>query len=105
VLGCYYLTMVKDGAKGSGKMFASIDEALLAYDKGLIDIQAPIFVRMTGTVYGESDRPVRMLSPDEDGDAAYAARDDHWTNRVATMNLLPNLALPQPPGRHKKGLK
>jgi DNA-directed RNA polymerase subunit beta' len=67
VLGCYYLTMVKDGAKGSGKMFASIDEALLAYDKGLIDIQAPIFVRMTGTVYGESDRPVRMLSPDENG--------------------------------------
>ncbi len=67
VLGCYYLTMVKDGAKGSGKMFASIDEALLAYDKGLIDIQAPILVRMTGTVYGESDRPVRMLSPDENG--------------------------------------
>ncbi|PJF45288.1 MAG: hypothetical protein CUN48_19650, partial [Candidatus Thermofonsia Clade 3 bacterium] len=43
VLGCYYLTMVRDGAKGSGKMFASIDEALLAYDKGLVDIQAPIF--------------------------------------------------------------
>jgi len=67
VLGCYYLTMVKDGAKGSGKMFASIDEALLAYDKGLIDIQAPIFVRMTGTLHGESDRPVRVLSPDENG--------------------------------------
>ena len=67
VLGCYYLTMVKDGAKGSGKMFASTDEALLAYDKGLIDIQAPILVRMAGTLHGESDRPVRMLSPDENG--------------------------------------
>ncbi|MDW8147167.1 MAG: DNA-directed RNA polymerase subunit beta' [Roseiflexaceae bacterium] len=67
VLGCYYLTMVKDGAKGSGKMFASIDEALLAYDKGLVDIQAPILVRMTGTLHGESDRPVRILSPDENG--------------------------------------
>src|ERR671934_443499 len=36
VLGCYYLTMVKPGAKGSGKIFASIDEALLAYDKGIL---------------------------------------------------------------------
>ncbi|RMD74284.1 MAG: DNA-directed RNA polymerase subunit beta', partial [Chloroflexi bacterium] len=41
VLGCYYLTMVRDGAKGTGKRFASIDEAMLAYEKGLIDIQAP----------------------------------------------------------------
>lgn len=67
VLGCYYLTMVKDGAKGSGKMFASVDEALLAYDKGLVDIQAPIFVRMTGTLHGESDRSMRMLNAEENG--------------------------------------
>ncbi len=44
VLGCYYLTMVKMGAGGSGKKFSSPVEAMLAYDKGLLDIQAPIFV-------------------------------------------------------------
>ncbi len=47
VLGCYYLTMVHPGMKGSGKMFANPGEALLAYDKGLLNIQAPIWVRMT----------------------------------------------------------
>ncbi|HEU5089386.1 MAG TPA: DNA-directed RNA polymerase subunit beta', partial [Roseiflexaceae bacterium] len=67
VLGCYYLTMVKDGAKGSGKMFTSIDEALLAHDKGVVDIQAPIWVRMPGTVFGENDRGVRELAPADDG--------------------------------------
>ena len=67
VLGCYYLTMVRDGAKGSGKRFTSIDEAMLAYEKHLIDIQAPIWVRMNGTISGKSDRPVRELPPAADG--------------------------------------
>ncbi len=67
VLGCYYLSMVRDGARGSGKMFTSVDEALLAYDKGVVDIQAPIWVRMTGTVHGENDRGVRELAPADDG--------------------------------------
>jgi DNA-directed RNA polymerase subunit beta' len=67
VLGCYYLTMIKDGAKGSGKTFASIDEAMLAYDKGVLDIQAPIWVRMTGVVQGKNDRGLRPLAPAEDG--------------------------------------
>ncbi|MGQ9925357.1 MAG: DNA-directed RNA polymerase subunit beta' [Chloroflexaceae bacterium] len=69
VLGCYYLTMVRDGAKGSGKRFASIDEAMLAYDKGLVDIQAPIWIRMEGTLSGKNDRAeqMRILPPAEDG--------------------------------------
>lgn len=48
VLGCFYLTIMNDGAKGTGKIFTSIEEALLAYDKGVVDIQAPIFVRLEG---------------------------------------------------------
>ncbi len=67
VLGCYYLTMIKEDARGAGKTFATIDEALLAYDKGVVDIQAPIRVRMNGAVQGENDRPVRVLAPDDDG--------------------------------------
>ncbi|MGC8950971.1 DNA-directed RNA polymerase subunit beta' [Chloroflexus sp.] len=67
VLGCYYLTMVRDGTKGTGKRFASIDEAMLAYEKGLIDIQAPIWIRMNGSISGKSDRPVRELPPASDG--------------------------------------
>jgi DNA-directed RNA polymerase subunit beta' len=47
VLGCFYLTMVKHDGKGSGKKFTSPDEAMLAYDQGLIDIRAPIWIRFT----------------------------------------------------------
>jgi DNA-directed RNA polymerase subunit beta' len=46
VLGCYYLTAEHSGAKGDGKVFGSLDEAHLAYDLGLVDLQAPITVRM-----------------------------------------------------------
>ena len=47
MLGCYYLTMVHEGTKGSGKTFGSVDEAMMAYDNGLLNIQAPIYVRFT----------------------------------------------------------
>ncbi|GAB4430751.1 MAG: DNA-directed RNA polymerase subunit beta' [Chloroflexi bacterium OHK40] len=69
VLGCYYLTLVKDGARGSGKKFASVDEAMLAYDKGLVDIQAPIWIRMAGVPADKNDRAhnTRVLTPAEDG--------------------------------------
>ena len=45
VLGCYYLTQLNESIKGAGKMFGSVDEALLAFEKGLVGIQAPVFVR------------------------------------------------------------
>ncbi|NOK57687.1 MAG: DNA-directed RNA polymerase beta' subunit [Chloroflexi bacterium AL-W] len=67
VLGCFYLSMTKEDAKGFGKTFSSVEEALLAYDKGIVDIRAPIWVRMEETLQGHSDRPWRMLTPSEDG--------------------------------------
>ncbi len=60
VLGCFYLTIVNDGGKGAGKIFTSADEALLAYDKGVLDIQAPVWVRMEGvTLQGDSIKTIR----------------------------------------------
>jgi DNA-directed RNA polymerase subunit beta' len=47
ILGCYWLTRINDKAEGTGKMFSSPNEALLAHDLGYIDIQAPIKVRAT----------------------------------------------------------
>jgi DNA-directed RNA polymerase subunit beta' len=46
VLGCYYMTLVRPGAKGEGRVFATEDEARLAYETGQIDLQAPIKVRL-----------------------------------------------------------
>ena len=54
VLGSYYLTIDRDTEPGTGKVFASPDEALMAYDQGIVGIHAPIKVRMTKTVAGKT---------------------------------------------------
>ncbi|MEQ8197637.1 MAG: DNA-directed RNA polymerase subunit beta', partial [Clostridiaceae bacterium] len=53
VLGSYYLTVDKDGVKGEGSYFSSIDEVLMAYSLKEIDIHAKINVKMTKTINGE----------------------------------------------------
>jgi len=45
VLGCYYLTISKPGARGEGKFFGSFNEAKLAYELGIIELGAEIVVR------------------------------------------------------------
>jgi DNA-directed RNA polymerase subunit beta' len=47
VLGCYFVTQVHKGKKGEGMTFASPDEAFLAYESEIIDLQAIINVRIT----------------------------------------------------------
>jgi DNA-directed RNA polymerase subunit beta' len=46
VLGCYYLTMLKPGSRGEGKIFSDFGEARLAYDLGAIELRAQIKVRV-----------------------------------------------------------
>ena len=53
ILGSYYLTMVKDGEPGEGKVFRDVDEATMAYDEGDITLHAKIKIRMTKEVNGE----------------------------------------------------
>ncbi len=49
VLGIYYLTMEKEGDKGEGKCFKSMNEAYLAYENDVITLHSRIKVRRTGT--------------------------------------------------------
>ena len=51
VLGTYYLTRRREGAKGEGKTFGSYDEVLLAYENKAIDVNATINVRHNGNWY------------------------------------------------------
>ena len=53
VLGIYYLTQERPGAKGEGKIFKSINEAVLAYENGIITLHAKIMVHVTKNVNGE----------------------------------------------------
>ncbi|HSE29561.1 MAG TPA: DNA-directed RNA polymerase subunit beta' [Candidatus Saccharimonadales bacterium] len=49
VLGCYYLTYPKPDAQiKQAKRFASVNEAIAAYDQGLIKLQTPIVVFAKG---------------------------------------------------------
>ena len=53
VLGSYYLTLDKDGEKGEGKVFRDFDEALMAYDTGVVSLHAKIKVRRELEINGE----------------------------------------------------
>ena len=46
--GCYYLTQVKEGARGEGRKFASFEDARLAHEMGSIDLRAQVKVRHSG---------------------------------------------------------
>ena len=48
VLGSYYLTLVKSEEQGTNKIFRDKNEAIMAYNDGIIGLHAPIRVRMTG---------------------------------------------------------
>ncbi|MBO5210998.1 MAG: DNA-directed RNA polymerase subunit beta' [Clostridia bacterium] len=53
VLGSYYLTLVKADEMGANKVFKDKDEAIMAYNDGIVGLHAPIRVRMTNA-NGES---------------------------------------------------
>ncbi len=46
VLGCYYLTKVKTGAVGEGKIFSSMDEVIIAYNSKAVELHAKIKVKI-----------------------------------------------------------
>ncbi len=50
VLGIYYMTQQRDGAKGEGKYFKSMNEAILAKENDVISYHAKIKVKVTKTL-------------------------------------------------------
>jgi DNA-directed RNA polymerase subunit beta' len=48
VLGLYYLTKLRNGAKGEGKIFADREEVLIAYNAKVIDLHSKIKVKIDG---------------------------------------------------------
>ncbi len=60
VLGIYYLTLEKEGQKGEGRFFKDINEAILAYENGMISLHAKIKVRRTG-INNEGKEEARII--------------------------------------------
>lgn len=56
VLGLYYLTRERINAKGEGKVFGSIFEALNFYEEGLVDIHAKVKIR----IFKEDENGVKV---------------------------------------------
>ena len=46
VLGLYYLTKLKSGAKGEGKIFSSPEEVIIAYDNKVVELHSKIKVKI-----------------------------------------------------------
>lgn len=46
VVGCFYITTIRDGLKGEGKVFSDRQEAIMAYNNKHVHIQAKVKVRL-----------------------------------------------------------
>ena len=56
IIGMYYLSEYVEEAKGAGRMFSNLDEAMMAYDLGEVSLHAPIKIRV-----GESAGTAEMF--------------------------------------------
>ncbi|MFA6308787.1 MAG: DNA-directed RNA polymerase subunit beta' [Clostridia bacterium] len=50
VLGSYYLTIEREGQKGEGKAFSSVNEVVMSYNNGDVTLHSKIRVRITKTI-------------------------------------------------------
>lgn len=63
VLGSYYLTTVKDGQPGEGKVFGGMDEILMALNEKYITLHTKIKMRITRQIDGKSVRGIIDATP------------------------------------------
>jgi DNA-directed RNA polymerase subunit beta' len=90
VLGCYYLTKSKPGAKGEGRAFGNPDDVVLALEAGELETLTPIRVRITGELID--------LTVARDDQGVQYAEVQNVTNKVINTTVgrvILNEALPK----------
>jgi DNA-directed RNA polymerase subunit beta' len=97
VLGLYYLTKAKPGAKGEGRSFANIDEVVLALEMGEVETLTPIRLRYTGEVidltaaYDDQDvnhtEPIHIVREYLNTTVGRAILNDHLPKAVPGVNM------------------
>lgn len=68
VLGCYYLTAENPHSqKGAGRYFASLDDAIMAYEQEQVALHAKVWVRFDGEVDSAKpdNEPVKVENSDD----------------------------------------
>ncbi len=57
IIGLHHLTTVKEGAKGEGRAFSSVAEAILAFDEHTLDLNAMARIRLENVYFAEGEAP------------------------------------------------
>ena len=83
VIGIYWLTREKDGAPGEGRIFGSLAEALMAYDRDDLDLQAKITIRLADIT------PPRGFTPPEGWEPGRPLRLETTLGRCLLNETLP----------------
>jgi DNA-directed RNA polymerase subunit beta' len=69
VLGCYYLTKARIGAKGEGRVFGNPDDVVLALEAGELETLTPIRMRISGQLLdmtvARDDQAVLQTEPQD----------------------------------------
>ncbi|BAI90590.1 MULTISPECIES: DNA-directed RNA polymerase subunit gamma [Limnospira] len=69
VLGCYYLTAQNPKAvRGKDRYFSNLEDAIVAYNHGLLDLHAEIWVRFDGEV--DLDEPEQLDREEKSADGS-----------------------------------
>lgn len=69
VLGCYYLTKLREGDKGEGMFFSSPEEVIVAYNNKVVGLHAKVKVKINGNLTETTTGRVifNQIVPDEMG--------------------------------------
>ena len=84
VLGCYYLTLERQGAHGEGRIFKDAEEAVMAYQTGNVSLHAKVKVRRQDGTLLETTTGRTIFNeviPEEIG----------YINEVASKKVLGNI--------------
>jgi DNA-directed RNA polymerase subunit beta' len=79
VLGCYYLTKAKSGAKGEGRAFGNADDVMLALEAGELETLSPIRLRFTGEL--------QDLTAARDDQDVLRTEVQHVTNKIINTTV------------------
>jgi DNA-directed RNA polymerase subunit beta' len=82
VTGLYHLTRLREDAHGAGNHYGSAAEAIMAYDRKVLHLQAPIKIRLP------------QVTPTPGTDAETVTEDGVWTAETTLGRVLFNELLP-----------
>ncbi len=64
IIGLHHLTTLKEGAKGEGRAFSSVAEAILAFDEHTLDLNAMARIRLENVYFAEGEAPEGFVQGD-----------------------------------------